>query len=277
MRPSEVLRRATTYLERHGVESARSSAEALLAHAIGTDRAGLYTRTEGLSQREAREFGRALCRRCTGTPLQHLTGRAGFRRIELVVRPGVFVPRPETETLVEVALERVADVGAPTIADAGTGSGAVALAIKDERPESRVYATDLGPQAVALARENAQRLGLDVTVLEGDLLDPLPEAVRGRLDAVVSNPPYVAEEEFADLPAEVLADPELALLGGTMVHARLVREAPMWLHRGGTLALEIGASQADEVRSMLEDAFEDVRVVPDAAGRDRVVAGRLHG
>src|SRR5437867_119188 len=148
MRPSEILSRATTYLERHAVDSPRATAEVLLASVLDTDRTGLYTRTEGLSSGEAREFGRALCRRCTGVPLQHLTGRAHFRRLELQVRPGVFVPRPETEVLVEVALEAIAEIAGPVVADAGTGTGAVALALKDERPDATVYATDLGPGAV---------------------------------------------------------------------------------------------------------------------------------
>ena len=277
MRPSEVLRLATTYLERHGVDSPRVTAEVLMESVLETDRAGLYTRTEGLSAGEARAFGRALCRRCTGVPVQHLTGRAHFRRLELRVEPGVFVPRPETEVLVDVALEALAGIDAPVVVDAGTGTGAVALALKDERPAAVVYATDLGPRAVALARENARRLDLEVTVLEGDLLTPLPQELAGRLDAVLSNPPYVAEEEFADLPAEVLADPELALLGGTTVHSRLVRESRAWLRLVGLLAMEIGSSQGTEVRSLIEDGFRDVRVVPDLAGRDRVVAGRLDG
>jgi release factor glutamine methyltransferase len=248
-----------------------------MASVLETDRAGLYTRTDGLSEAEARAFGRVLCRRCTGVPVQHLTGRTHFRRLELKVEPGVFVPRPETEVLVEAALEALAGIDAPVVADAGTGTGAVALALKDERPDAVVYATDLGPRAVALARENARHLGLEVTVLEGDLLTPLPKELAGRLDAVISNPPYVAEEEFADLPAEVLADPELALLGGTAVHSRLIRESPAWLRPGGLLAVEVGSSQGAEVRNLMEEGFRDVRVVPDLAGRDRVVAGRLDG
>src|SRR5919204_6596241 len=110
MRPTEILRRATSYLERHGVESPRASAETLLAEVLKTDRAGLYTRVDGLSAVEARAFGRSLCLRCTGVPVQHLTGRQPFRNLELAVRPGVFVPRPETEVLAEVGLTLVDDV-----------------------------------------------------------------------------------------------------------------------------------------------------------------------
>ena len=271
MRPSVVLRRATDYLERHGVESPRATAERLLIHVLGTDRAGLYARADGLDAREARMFGRALCQRCAGMPLQHLTGEQAFRRIVLEVRPGVFVPRPETEVLVEHALGSLAGSEAPVVVDIGTGTGAIALALKDERPDARVFAIDRSPEAVELARANAARLGLGVTVLEGDLLEPLPEDLRGWVDLVVSNPPYVRPEEYADLPAEVKADPLLALLGGVEVYERLGAEALRWLRDGGTLAVEIGAEDGEEIVAMLSPAFMDVRVERDLAGRHRVV------
>ena len=277
MRPSEVLRRATRYLDAHGVESPDATAEVLLQHVLGTDRAGLYARAEGLSSAEAKAFGRALCRRCTGEPLQHLTGRQQFRRLELEVRPGVFVPRPETEILAEAGLTAVDDVRDPVVVDVGTGTGAVALAIKSERSGASVWATDISPEAVDLARQNADSLELDVAVLQGDLLDPLPRDLLRTVDLVISNPPYVATEEFESLPPEVRADPELALLGGTDVHRRLVEESPRWLKTGGVLVVEIGAMQGDEVAALFGDgAFEAVRVLPDLAGRDRVVIGR-HG
>jgi release factor glutamine methyltransferase len=274
MRPSEVLTQATAYLERHGVGSARESAEALMMTVLSTDRAGLYARSEGLSMGEARTFGRALCQRCAGTPLQHLTGEQAFRRISVAVQPGVFIPRPETEVLVDVALECLDGAEDPVVVDVGTGTGAVALAIADERPGSRVFATDLSPEAVELARENGARLGLSVTVLQGDLLEPLPLELRGAVDLVVSNPPYVTDAEYEDLPAEVRADPRLALVGGTRLHERLAAEAIGWVPRGGALAVEIGASQGPDVAKVLEASYEDVRIVPDLAGRDRIVVGR---
>jgi release factor glutamine methyltransferase len=274
MRPSEVLTRATTYLERHGVDGARESAEALMMTVLSTDRTGLYARSEGLSTSEARTFGRALCQRCAGTPLQHLTGEQAFRRITVTVRPGVFIPRPETEVLVDVALECVGERQEPVVVDVGTGTGAVALAIADERPGSSVFATDLSPEAVELARENAARLGLGITVLRGDLLGPLPLELRGAVDLVVSNPPYVTAVDYEDLPAEVRADPPLALVGGTRLHERLAAEAIGWLRRGGALVVEIGAAQGPEVAKVVERSYEDVRIVPDLAGRDRIVVGR---
>lgn len=274
MRPAELLPRAAAYLERHGVESPRATAEILLMHVLGTDRAGLYAQTDRLDARKAREFGRALCQRCAGTPVQHLTGEQAFRRLTLEVRPGVFVPRPETEILVEVALAAVRDVEAPVVVDVGTGSGAVALAIKDERPDATVLATDLAPEAVELARANAGRLGLDVDVRRGDLLAPLPEDLRGWVDLVVSNPPYVSPEEYEDLPPEVRADPREALVGGVEVYERLAAEAERWLRDGGVLAVEIHAGAGEAVVAVLRRAFMDVRIRQDLAGRDRVVLGR---
>lgn len=275
MRPSEVLSRAADYLDRHDVESPKETAEILLLHVLRTDRAGLYAREQGLDTREARMFGRAICQRCAGTPVQHLTGEQAFRRITLEVRPGVFVPRPETEILVEHALSTLGEREDPVVVDAGTGTGAIALAIKDERPDATVFATDLSTEAIELARANARRLGLDVTVLEGDLLEPLPAELRGWVDAIVSNPPYVPREEIDDLPPEVRADPRLALAGGTEVHRRLAEEAPRWLRSGGALAVEIDARQGAEVSALLSGRFARVRVERDLGGRDRVVLARM--
>ena len=274
MRPSEVLVRGTRYLERHGVSSARANAEVLLMHVLRTDRSGLYSRTASLDPREARMFGRALCQRRSGTPLQHLTGEQAFRRIVVEARPGVFVPRPETEVLVEHALAAVRGVEAPLVVDVGTGTGAVALSIKDERPDARVFATDLSPEAVELATANAARLGLEVTVVEGDLLEPLLPELRGWVDLVIANPPYVPLAEIDDLPEEVRADPRLALAGGVDLYRRLAADALRWLRDGGTFAVEIDARLGEDVVRILAGGFADVRVERDLAGRDRVVLAR---
>lgn len=276
MRPALIVRRAADYLSRHEVESPHPTAEILLAKVLGTDRAGLYTRDEDLSTAEAKRFGRALCQRCVGVPLQHLTGEQGFRRLTLVVKPGVFIPRPETEILVERALEAIADVATPVVIDVGTGTGAIALAIKDERPEARVLAIDVSPAAVALARENAMRSNLDIEVLRGDLLDAVLAEFSGAVDLVVSNPPYVQEHELAGLPREVRADPVVALAGGLGVYQRLLAEAHDVLRAGGAVAVEIGETHGPAIRTAASRAgFVSVEVHPDLAGRDRVVIARV--
>jgi release factor glutamine methyltransferase len=274
MRPVQVLARAAEYLERHGVESPHPTAEQLLLHVLQTDRAGLYTR-EGLTTREARSFGRALCRRCSGEPVQYLTGEEGFRRLTLGVGPGVFIPRPETEVLVEVALRRLNGVPSPVVVDVGTGSGAVALAIKDERPDASVHATDASAEAVAQARENAAALALEVDVVQGDLLSPLPPELRAGLHLVVSNPPYVPPRERDSLDPHVLAEPEVALFGTIETYRRLFDAAADWLRPGGVVAVEIHERAAADVSAAARAAgFEDLDVKQDLNGRDRVVSGR---
>lgn len=278
----EVIRRSTLYLERHGVESAQANVETLLMHLLGVSRAGLYARRGGLDTGTARALGRALCQRCTGIPLQHLTGEQEFFGLRLQVEPGVFVPRPETETLVEAALEALDSNGieAPLVVDVGTGTGAIGLAIAYERPRAEVHATDLNPRAASLARRNADALGLAsrVSIHQGDLLDQLPAGLRRRLDLIVTNPPYLEPSVAADLPPEVLADPAEAIFGGTGIHERLARAARDWLTPGGRLIVEIDPSQASDVRGLFEaNGLEAVTVRTDLVGRARVVGGRLPG
>jgi len=271
---ADLVRRSASYLAAHGVESPVETAETLLMSILGTDRAGLYARSGGLDIRTARLFGRALCRRCKGTPLQHLTGEQQFMDLLLSVSPGVFVPRPETEVVVEAALALIQGVERPEVVDVGTGTGAVALAIKHERPDARVWATDVSEAAVTLARQNARRHGLAVEIRQGDLVRPLPTELMGHVDLLISNPPYVTREAYEDLPPEVKADPYEALVGGTEVHGRLADLAVRWLKPGGWLVVEIGAAQGREVRGLMERGLEDVAVLPDLAGHDRVVRAR---
>jgi len=274
VRPAQVVRRAAEYLERHGEESPVPTAERLLSHVLGTDRTETYAR-EGLTSQEAKLFGRALCRRCAGEPLQHVTGEQGFRRLRIGVRPGVFVPRPETEVLVQVVLDAAAEVASPVVVDVCTGSGAVALAIKDERPDAAVFAVDLSPEAVMLARENAAALGLEMTVVEGSLLDPLPPDLRGEVDVIACNPPYVASAQRDSLPPDVRAEPELAVFGRIDLYERLFAQAMACLRPGGFVAVEIEESTAASVSEAAERAgVQDLSVRRDLAGRDRVVCGR---
>ena len=274
MRPSEVARRGADYLARHGVESPRAESEALLQRILGIDRTTLFTREEGLSTAEAKAYGRALCRRCTGTPLQHLTREQGFRGLTLEVRPGVFVPRPETEVLVEVALRLVQDP-APTVVDLCTGGGPVALSIAHERPGARVFGTDVSAEAVALATDNATRLELPARFLLGDLFEPLPGDLRGEVDLVVANPPYVPAERRDELPADVLTDPDRSLFGDASDYERLLVGAARWVRPSGVAAVEIDETLADAVAALARAAgFDDVGVHPDLTGRDRVVSGR---
>jgi release factor glutamine methyltransferase len=276
-RPADILRGAIRYLAARGVESPEATAEALLLHVLGTDRAGLYSRRDGLSANEARAFSRALCQRCTGVPLQHITGEQQFMDLLLSTEPGVFVPRPETEGLVETALGALSGRQSPVVVDVGTGTGAVALAVKRVRPDARVLATDVSVAAVRLARKNAGRHGLAVEFLLGSLLDPIPSELQGHVALVVSNPPYVSRMDYEALPEEVKAEPYEALVGGTELHGALAGLAPRWLAPGGWLVVEIGSDQGQEVEALFGEHLVEVEVLPDLAGRDRVVRGRADG
>jgi release factor glutamine methyltransferase len=277
MRPAEVARRGAEYLRRHGIDGPLATAESemLMQRVLGIDRSTLFTRDEGLTTAEAKAYGRALCRRCTGSPLQHLTGDQGFRRLVLEVRPGVFVPRPETEVLVDVVLRSIASVDAPVVVDLCTGSGTVALAVADEHPGATVFATDVSEEAVALARVNADRLGLPITVERGDLFEPLPVELRGSVDVVCANPPYVSRARRDELPPDVLADPDIAVFGEPELYERIFAGAYAWVRAGGSVAVEIEDNAASWVVAAASVAgFEDVVVQRDLAGRDRVVSGR---
>ena len=209
-----------------------------------------------------------------------MTGLAGFRRLDLAVGPGVLIPRPETELVAGKAMELLPPSG--ILVDAGAGSGAIALSVADERPDATVIATELSPGALEWARRNVELTGLSVTLLEGDLLTPL-EGVQGgllgRIDVVVSNPPYVSWAERDLLPAEVVEhEPQEALFAtqdGIGAIARLIDESMQWLSPGGHLVMEIGERHGDEVRALLSDAaYEDPEVLPDLSGRQRMAVGR---
>jgi release factor glutamine methyltransferase len=247
-----------------GSDTPGLDAELLLAHALGVDRSALFMdpRRE-VSGEATRTFRELVRRRSVGRePVAYLLGRRGFRHIDLHVDARVLVPRPETEDLVEVALSL--GVGARVV-DVGTGSGAVALALKHERADLDVQGTDISADALAVARANARRLGLDVAFAQADLLDGV-----GEIDAVLSNPPYV--ESAYRLPPEVAHEPALALDGGADgldVVRRLVAEADA--RAVGVLAIEVGEGQAAAVAALM--AAWRVEVRPDLAGIERVVCG----
>lgn len=219
-------------------------------------------------------------RRLAGEPLQYLLGTAAFRRLELKVGPGVFIPRPETELVAERAMARLPQEG--LLVDLCTGSGAIALSVAAERPDARVFASELSPTASQWATSNRDSLGLRVDLFEGDLFEPLPSELARRVDVVVSNPPYVDHSERTLLPRDVVDhEPEQALFApgeGTSVIARIAAEAPAWLRRDGWLVLEIGETQGDAVAGILRaSGFADASIEPDLTGRDRIAEGRWPG
>jgi release factor glutamine methyltransferase len=269
---AEALRAATDFLERKGVESPRLDAELLLSKALGLSRLELYTRhDQPLTEAEREDARRLLERRGRREPLAYVLGEWGFRRLVLRTDARALVPRPETETLVERALALLEGVDAPRVVDVGTGSGAIALALAQERPDARVTATDVSPRALALARENAERLGLDVELVETSLLD----GIGGPFDLVVSNPPYVAAGELAALEPEVRKwEPRDALVDAGQT-AALARDARVRFSRQGWIVLEVHEGEARSVAALVEElGYADVTITRDLAGRERVVEAR---
>lgn len=262
-----------------GVPTPDVDAALLVAAVLGWSRSDLVVRaSEPLPAAAARRLEALARRRAAREPLQLVLGSVGFRHLDLLVRPGVFVPRPETEVLVEQALARVPPGG--VVVEPCTGSGAVAVSLAAESAAGTVVATDASAAAVALARDNARRAGVGVTVLQGDLFTPLDPALAGRVDVVVSNPPYLAGDEVADLEPEVADwDPPAALVAGPSGHEvvdRIAAESPRWLRPGGWLLLEVAEVRAAATAARLQVAgFSGARVVSDLAGRPRVVAARL--
>jgi release factor glutamine methyltransferase len=274
----ELLRWTTEHFRSRGIESARLDAECLLAHALDTERLQLYLEFDKpVPACERARFRELVKRRADErVPVALLTGRREFWSLPLRVTPDVLVPRPETETLVEVALRLLPDrESAARILDVGTGCGAIALALAKERPKARITATDISESALAVASENAAELGFEdrIRFLVGDGLDP----VRGeRFDLIASNPPYLSGGEEPALPPELAHEPREALFGGsegTELLRRIADGARDLLEEGGALAVEVAPQQAPEMTEWLVNAgFARPERHRDLGGRVRVVS-----
>ncbi|MDP5185085.1 peptide chain release factor N(5)-glutamine methyltransferase [Blastococcus sp. BMG 814] len=285
MNARPLLSGAVARLAEAGVESPRVDAELLLGHVLGVPRTRLLT-LGAVDDAAAARFEELVAQRADRVPLQHLTGRAPFRHLELAVGPGVFVPRPETELLVSWALERLSGVAAPVVVDLGAGSGAIALSLAHEHPGARVTAVERDPGAIAWTRHNAGARSAagdtPVDVLAGDMTDPgLLRELDGSADLVVSNPPYVPDG--ARVPREVADhDPPLALWGGPDgldVVRGLLATAARLLRPGGWLGVEHADQQGGSLPAVVRahGGFADVDDHRDLAGRPRYTTARRAG
>ncbi|MEX2551798.1 MAG: peptide chain release factor N(5)-glutamine methyltransferase [Actinomycetota bacterium] len=260
--------------------ASRVEAELLLCHLLGCTRAELYLDSgNSVDGSDLAIFDDMLQRRRSGEPIQYITGVQAFRKLELRVGPGVMVPRPETELLVEQCLILLAEVRNPRVIDLGTGSGAIALSAATERPGSRVWATDISEDALSWARTNLLAAGArNLELHSGDLFSPLPKELMGTIDLVVSNPPYLSEKELGEAPEDVRDhEPAVALSCGREgfeVSARIIDEAGAWMASGGWLVLEISPAQERAVTEMFSRDFEEVDIVNDLAGSARIARGR---
>lgn len=282
---ASILAKAAGYLREKGVESPRLDAEILLTHVLDVDRVQLYTRhNRPLIGEELESYRSLLGRRAQEEPTAYLVGRKEFYSLEFFVGPGVLIPRPETEFLVATAIEKVKGKNGPSkAADIGTGSGCVAVALAVYAPDCEVFATERSTIAAGFARRNAASHNVHerVTIAEGEFFEPLRRmGFEGKLDVVVSNPPYIAEGEFENLPATVRDyEPREALVAGptgTECHEAIALDAPEFLVPGGILAMEVGAGQCARVRRALgkTGAYGEPETVRDYGGVERVIVAK---
>jgi release factor glutamine methyltransferase len=278
------------YLREKGVDSPRLDAELLLSHILGCRRLDLYLRfDQPLSEEELAGYRGLVRRRAGREPLQYICGRQEFWSLDFEAGPGGLIPRPETELLVEkaLALHREGGLagGALRVLDLGTGSGVLAVCTAREIETARVWASDISMGALTLARRNARRHGMDerISWVQGDLFAPFRPSDRSRFDLILSNPPYVPEEELQGLAPEVRDHEPLRALnggpGGMEVVRRILQEAPAFLTQGGRLLMEVDPRQTEEALRTAEEtgAYDRVEAIRDHTGRFRVVDARVKG
>jgi release factor glutamine methyltransferase len=272
----EVLQSTTAYFTKHQIENPRLNAEHLLAHALGRTRMELYLEFERpLNDAELVPLRDLVKRRGQGEPLQHLLGTVEFCGQTFLSDKRAMVPRPETEELVEFLISETGNRKPEKILDVGTGSGVIALSLAKEFPGAEVYAVDISEDALALARQNAARLGLErVHFQKGDLLESLSE----RFGLIVANLPYISMQDRHLLAREVLHDPEVALFGGPggdELLRKLIEKAPSHLQPGGLLALEIGIDQGEGLCDFLRQKnYHDIELKRDYSGVTRFLLAR---
>lgn len=276
-----LLKWTTDFLASKGVEAAKREAELLLAHVLACKRVDLFVRfDEQPGEAERTKFKELIQRRMAGWPVAYLIGSREFYLLPFDVSPAVLIPRSDTETLMVEADRRLKPLHAPTVLDIGTGSGCIAVSIAHIKKDAHVTTTDVSPDALEVARRNATKHGVAdrMSFLQGDLFEPLaPESV---FDLIVSNPPYIAQSEFAELAPEVRDhEPRLALDGGPdglAFYRRIAAGVGPFLKPGGSLLLEIGYTQEDAVRGLLAERpeLELGATLKDAGGHPRVVCAK---
>ena len=274
----EVLKSTTGYLQKHNIESARLNAEHLLGHVLGRKRIELYLEFEReLNESELAPLRNLVKRRGAGEPLQHLLGTVEFCARTFLCDKRALVPRPETEQLVELLISNFkCKIANGRVADIGTGSGVIALTLAAEYPQAEIVAADVSEDALALTRQNAERMGLAdrVRILKSNLL----EDVTGAFDLIAANLPYISAQERQNLSREVLHDPNVAVFAGVRgdeLIRELITQAPSRFRRDGVLALEIGIGQSDMlVAALREKNYRDIWTENDYSGVVRFLFAR---
>lgn len=257
----------------------RMEAELLLCHVLDINRALLLAHdTDSIGADKAEAYRTLVARRKAGEPFQYLLGSANFMGLDFIVTPDVLIPRFDTERLVEKALELLQPIAQPIVLDICTGSGAIAVAISHYKPDAAVYAGDISEAALKVAEQNNQCLNTHVSFRQGNLLEPFDD-LNGTVHLLISNPPYITTQEMQELPIDVQQEPHLALWGGEDgldFYRILSAKAPLLLCAGGWLMFEIGWKQGAAVSSLMQQqGFQNVAVLQDWQGNDRVVVGQM--
>lgn len=274
------LDRATRFLTRDAIDTPRLDAEVLLAHVLDVKRIDLYAKFDRpLDPTEVDRYRALITRRAKGEPVAYITGERGFYSRSFAVDPAVLIPRPETEHLVEAALDRLPEASEDLVIDVGVGSGCIAITLLAERPALRAIGIDASRAALTVAARNAERHGVAdrLMLVHGNRLEAIHHDRDVKPAMIVSNPPYIPPEEKPTLPIDVRDhEPAIALFSpgvGTVMHAAIARGATRLLAQGGALLLEVGAGQHERVRSILSPTFDESIDVVDLGGHHRVVGG----
>jgi len=282
----EAMAQGSADLKYAGIKTPGLDASLLLAYILKTDRTKLIAKeTDSISDEESKSFCELIERRANGECTAYIIGKKEFRGLEFDVNPFVLVPRPETETLVETAVDivqkKLQDNSLTNILDLCTGSGAVAISLKNEIPLCEITATDVSSNALKIAIQNAEKLlgGNHIDFFQGDLYSALPSPLPAPFSLIVSNPPYISSDEIQTLSAEVQNEPRLALDGGASgleIITRIIKNAPDYLKQNGYLLLEADPRQMAQITTLFEkNKFKNIQLYKDLSGANRVIGGRF--
>ena len=282
MNIKKILNKSETFLQKHNIDQARLDAEVLLADLLDMERIKLYVNYDyPLTKQELNQYRSRIMKRAEKIPVAYIIGHQEFMSLDLKVNQNVLIPRPETEILVEEIISRCQkqELKQPNIVDVGTGSGAIMVSLGYNLTKSKILGIDVSEKILKVAQTNIKKyeLGDRLKVIKGNLLQPLLKMNKTNVDIVVSNPPYIGEDEMKNLPPDVKNEPQTALNGGKQgleIYKELIPQAAQVLKKDGLLALEIGFNQADEIINLLENNWQDIQVKRDYTDQDNMILAK---
>lgn len=280
MNIKEILSKTDSFFTKVGLESPRLDAEVLLADLLGMERINLYVKFDyPLTEEELAEYRDRVKKRAKRIPVAYITGKKEFMSLEFLVEPGVLIPRPETELLVEKIIDfcKENNLSSANIIDVGTGSGAIAISLASYMEDVCAVGVDISKKAVKLARKNLEKFSLKerVSIVNGNLLEQFIQRGINNVDIIVSNPPYISDSEMSNLPPEVKKEPELALAAGKKgldYYEKIIPQAEKVLKKGGYIFFEIGDGQAQDVLELFSDKWDAKELNEDYSGKERIIS-----